>query len=110
MKDYIQPLLQELVPIGIGECGSYGAHSSGVPPLNSEYVELVELDLADQTPFVKNIRISSFPSGNDITSYPTATLVTNLDLGIMAPDSRILLKARLGGKWYRQQQNSQYYC
>ena len=67
-----------------------------------ESVEILELDLANQTPFVKTMKVSDGPSSlnpsGDHSSSRT-TLVANLDVGILAPDSRIVLKARLGGKW-----------
>ena len=66
----------------------------------TESVEILELDLANQTPFVKTMKVSDGPSSPNSSGNSSRTaLVANLDVGIMAPDSRIVLKARLGGKW-----------
>ena len=69
---------------------------------------MVECDLANQTPFVKNIQLFDPPAQGlqgRLSEYITGPLsasrtniVANLDLGIMAPDSKIVLRARLGGK------------
>lgn len=75
-------------------------HSDPAVMFYVESVEILELDLANQTPFVKTMKVTDGPSSsNPSRDSSRTTLVANLDVGIMAPDSRIVLKARLGGKW-----------
>ena len=76
--------------------------------ITADLVELVECDFATQTPFLKNIQLFDPPSqdpqrgASEYLTGPQSSdstnMVVNLDLGIVAPDSKIVLKARLGGK------------
>ena len=66
-------------------------------------LELIELDFANQTPFIKNIQIADPTTPTDDNSPlgpspKSSILVINLDVGLVSPDSRIVLKARLGGR------------
>lgn len=86
MKDYIEPLLQEVVPVGI------------------DSLELLDFDLANQTPFVKNIQIFdppvlASPGGEFISPSSTrAIIAANMDIGLLAPDSKLTMKVRVGGR------------
>ncbi|XP_003385799.1 PREDICTED: uncharacterized protein LOC100638002 [Amphimedon queenslandica] len=100
IKDYIEPLLQEVTPRGI------------------DNLELIEFDLSNQTPFVKSIHVFDPPSSLISSLLPTdsnilqssttnnssssnankAFIVANVDVGLVAPDSKLVLKARVGGK------------
>ena len=77
----------------------------------SESVELVECDLAEQTPVISNLQLFDLPrsSGSahspspyqsyiDMASHSQHTVIANLDFTLPAPDSHIVIRARLGGK------------
>ena len=69
-------------------------------------LELTEFDFANQTPFVKNIQIFDPPTqntpANEFQSPSTGStktvIVANMDIGLVAPDSKLVFKARIGGK------------
>ena len=69
-------------------------------------LELTEFDFGNQTPFVKNIQIFDPPTqntpGNEFQSPSTGStktvIVANMDIGLVAPDSKLVFKARIGGK------------
>ncbi len=84
-------------------------HPSSLPSRSTESVRLIECDLANQTPFVKNIQFLDPPSSSvhgamddysfsDPNCTTRKTIIANLDVGIRAPDSRLVVRARLGGK------------
>ena len=70
----------------------------------------MEFTLGSQTPFVKHIQLFDDPactskiSGRDyimgagLDSHSQQTIIANLDIGLQAPDSKLVLQARLGGK------------
>ena len=64
-------------------------------------VEVVAVDLGGQTPSISNVKLADFPSSrampNDNTS--SVTMVATFDLTVPSPDSRIVLRARVGKKW-----------
>ena len=81
----------------------------------SDNLELIEFDLSNQTPFVKSIHVFDLPSSLSNSLSPTDTqssggatnnnntntkgvIVANVDIGLVAPDSKLVLKARVGGK------------
>ena len=68
----------------------------------SDKVEVVEVDFGPQTPTVANMKLSDLPTSktksSDLDSSSTCTLILNFDLSVSSPDSRIVLRARLGGK------------
>ena len=77
----------------------------------AESIHLESFDLGNQTPFVKSIQIfdppaSSLPQpqlamSNSGGSPTQTTLIANVDVGLIAPESKVVLRARLGGKRYR---------
>ena len=77
----------------------------------TESIHLESFDLGNQTPFVKSIQIfdppvsglpqSQFSMSNPGSSPTRTTLVANVDIGLIAPDSKLALRARVGGKRYR---------
>ena len=76
----------------------------------TESIHLESFDLGNQTPFVKSIQIfdppaSSLPQSQSSMSNPggsptRTTLVANVDVGLIAPESKLVLRARVGGKRY----------
>ena len=80
----------------------------------SDNLELIEFDLSNQTPFVKSIHVFDLPSSlsNSLSATDTQSsggatnnntntkgvIVANVDIGLVAPDSKLVLKARVGGK------------
>ena len=79
-----------------------------------ESIELLDIDLASETPTVSNMHIFDPPSsaynynssvweglsntGSEVSSK--RTLIVNFDLCISSPHSRIVIRARLGSKKY----------
>ena len=60
--------------------------------------------MANQTPFVKNIQIFDPPvlasPGSEFIS-PSSTkaiIAANMDIGLLAPDSKLTMKVRVGGR------------
>ena len=74
----------------------------------TEILNVVEFDLANQTPIVRNIRVLDpftstlqVPTGDYATEAqnPNQRLMTlNMDVGLRAPNSKVVLRARIGGK------------
>lgn len=77
----------------------------------TESVELVECDLAEQTPVISNLQLFDLPQSSgsahspspyqsyiDMASRSQHTVIANLDFTLPAPDSHIVIRARLGGK------------
>lgn len=75
-----------------------------------ESLELLEFDLANQTPFVKSIQIFEPPVSSSATrgvsefaspsssSSSKVVLVANMEIGLIAPDSKVSMRVRVGGK------------
>ena len=70
--------------------------------VRADKVEVVEVDFGQQTPSISNVKLSDVPTSKsktlDLDSSSTCNLIMNFDLQVSAPDSRIVLRARLGGK------------
>ena len=70
--------------------------------VQTDSLSLVEFDLANQTPFVKNIHVFDPPLQHSgaAPSSPSSRckLVANMEIGLVAPSSKIVLRAKLGGK------------
>ena len=77
----------------------------------TESIELVECDLAEQTPIISNLQLFDLPPTTGSAHSPTPyqsyvdtatqsqrTIIANLDFTLPAPDSQIIIRARLGGK------------
>ncbi|XP_064394544.1 uncharacterized protein LOC135341813 isoform X2 [Halichondria panicea] len=85
LKDYIEPLLEEIAPVGV------------------DSVELVECDLSDQTPVISNVQVLDPPHSTKKSDSVDIgecrrTMLVNFDLSLPSPDSKVVLRARLGGK------------
>ena len=64
-------------------------------------MEVVDVDLGEQTPVISNLRLLDPPTsskGVASSSSSCCTMVALFDLTVPSPDSRIVLRARLGGK------------
>lgn len=68
----------------------------------ADKIEVVEVDLGDNTPVLSNIRVTELPTSvgavSDDSNPSTCTLMMNFDITLPCPDSRIVLRARVGGK------------
>ena len=65
-----------------------------------EKVEVLEVDFGQQTPAISNMKMSDLPTSKNssLENASVCTLVLNFDLLLSSPDSRIVLRARLGGR------------
>jgi len=78
-------------------------------------MELVEFSFGKKTPFLKNVKVfenidegdspdvpataqNAFKPPDDIQKRQRHLLVLNMDLCLHAPDTKIIIRVRLGGK------------